>query len=602
MIPFFKKQTSAPATLAALFGSSILFASLRAADPLPNKPATPVPATPALTSPKPATPAPSPAKPTPPQQQPSNPAASPNPKPAAATPSATPAKPATPAPATPPPTTPAAKAAPAATPIPIPALQKKVDFETNVLPIFKRNCLSCHNQTDAEGDLVLETPASILKGGEDGQVVAPHKGLDSLLLQTAARRTKPYMPPKNNKVGAETLTADELAVLKAWIDQGATGTVSTKTKPVQWRPLPPGLHPILALAVTNDGQFAACGRANQIFVYQVATGRVVARLTDPKLLEKSSPKTGFHGSAQRDFVQSLTFSPDGRLLASGEYRMVKLWQREPNLPQFALGSDPSGVVATSPDGKWIATSAKDNVIHIWEAATGKPTKNLSGHTGKITSLKFSPDSARLASGSADKTLRVWDVADGSVFAEAETASEISAVAWTMGGKQLASGGGDTLLRLWELPPQAGGVLKAGKGLTGHTKPVTCLEPITADGKQLLSGSEDGTVRCWAIDQARQLRQMDHGAPVVSIAVSPGPQNSRFRRRKFGAPLEGGQRPAARRNERRSHRAFPGRYIRAGRRIRDKRSRLLEDRNRRSAQSSDRKSGRPEESHGRAGGG
>ena len=394
-----------------------------------------------------------------------------------------------------------------------------MDFEANILPILKRNCLSCHNQTDAEGDLVLETPATILKGGEDGPVITPHKALDSMLLQSATRQVKPYMPPKNNKVGAEPLTLDELAVLKAWIEQGATGTVSVKTKPVQWHPLPPGLHSILALAVSGDGQFAACGRANQIFVYQVATGRMVARLTDPKLAEKS-PKSGYRGSAQRDFVQSLTFSPDGRLLASGEYRMVKLWQREPNLPQFALGPDPATAIAASADGKWIATAGRDNVIHLWEAATGKPEKTLAGHTGKINSLKFSPDNTRLASGSADKTLRVWDIAAGSEFAKVETANEIAAVTWVLGGKQVAAGGGDALIRHWELPAQAGGVLKPGKDIAGHTKPVTCLETASQDGRQILSGSEDGSVRLWTVDQAIQVRKMDHGAPVASVSVSP----------------------------------------------------------------------------------
>src|SRR5207248_7582247 len=141
--------------------------------------------------------------------------------------------------------------------------------------------------------------------------------------KTLLHETKPYMPPKNNKVGAEPLKPDEMALLKSWIEQGATGTVTPKSKPVKWQPLPPGLHPILAVAVTADGQFAACGRANQIFVYHVPTGQVVARLTDPKLAEKSS-RSGYSTAAQRDFVQSLAFSPDGRLLASGEYRMVKL--------------------------------------------------------------------------------------------------------------------------------------------------------------------------------------------------------------------------------------------------------------------------------------
>jgi hypothetical protein len=42
--------------------------------------------------------------------------------------------------------------------------RKKVDFETQILPIFKRNCLACHNATDAEGDLVLETPGDDFEG------------------------------------------------------------------------------------------------------------------------------------------------------------------------------------------------------------------------------------------------------------------------------------------------------------------------------------------------------------------------------------------------------------------------------------------------------
>ena len=43
-----------------------------------------------------------------------------------------------------------------------------VDFEKEILPIFRRNCLACHSATEAESDLVLETPQTILKGGSEG--------------------------------------------------------------------------------------------------------------------------------------------------------------------------------------------------------------------------------------------------------------------------------------------------------------------------------------------------------------------------------------------------------------------------------------------------
>src|SRR6185436_16218127 len=130
------------------------------------------------------------------------------------------------------------------------------------------------------------------------------------------------MPPKDNKVGASHLTSNELGLLKLWIDQGATGTVTT-TETIVWQPLPAGVNPIYAVVLTPDGQFAACSRANQIFVYHVPSGRMVGRLTDPALL-----KGGVYtkpGVADLDLVQSLAMSPDGKLLASGGFRTIKLW-------------------------------------------------------------------------------------------------------------------------------------------------------------------------------------------------------------------------------------------------------------------------------------
>jgi hypothetical protein len=56
-------------------------------------------------------------------------------------------------------------------PIPIAEIKRStaVDFEKEILPILKNNCLACHNQTKAKADLVLETPQTILKGGEIAQ-------------------------------------------------------------------------------------------------------------------------------------------------------------------------------------------------------------------------------------------------------------------------------------------------------------------------------------------------------------------------------------------------------------------------------------------------
>src|SRR6266702_2685944 len=222
-------------------------------------------------------------------------------------------------------------------PISIAKIDRKtpVDFEKEILPVLKNNCLACHNKTTTKAGLILETPQDILKGGESGKIVVPKRSSDSLLLKIASHQVKPTMPPKNNKVQASDLTPEELGLIKLWIDQGAKGEVHG-TGPIVWQPLPEGLNPIYAVALTSDGHFAACARANQIFIYQVPSRQLVTRLTDSQLL-----KAGLYGKlgvAHRDLVHSLAFSPEGDLLASGGYREVKLWRRPKDVQKFNLSS------------------------------------------------------------------------------------------------------------------------------------------------------------------------------------------------------------------------------------------------------------------------
>ena len=111
--------------------------------------------------------------------------------------------------------------------IPIAAIdhQGPVDFQKEVLPILRKNCLACHNSTDAEGDLILETPEAMLTGGAEGPAIVKGNGAESYMLQLAAHQVEPVMPPEDNGVEAGNLTSEELGILKLWIDQGAGGSV-----------------------------------------------------------------------------------------------------------------------------------------------------------------------------------------------------------------------------------------------------------------------------------------------------------------------------------------------------------------------------------------
>lgn len=208
-----------------------------------------------------------------------------------------------------------------AAPIPVAAISRPqpVDFPSEVMPVLKANCTSCHNKTTTKGGLNMETPELMKKGGENGPAIVPGKGADSALLQSAAHTGDSDMPPKGNKVGAVNLKPEELGLIKLWIDQGARPGKQV-ARDIAWKPLPPGLHPIYAVALAPGGELAACSRANQIFIYDLATRKQVGQL-----------------DAHRDMALALAFSPDGARLASGSFGEVKIWKRE--AASLAPGAD-----------------------------------------------------------------------------------------------------------------------------------------------------------------------------------------------------------------------------------------------------------------------
>jgi len=387
-----------------------------------------------------------------------------------------------------------------------------VDFEKDILPILERSCTACHSSALDENGLILETPSAILKGGKRGPAAIAGKGAESLMLVLGAHQKEPAMPPLDNDVEAPLLKPEELGLIKLWIDQGATGTVSGKSKIVAWQPLPAGVNPIFAVALSGDGQFVAAGRANQIFIYHVPTGQLVTRLSDSKLAGSDK-----RGVAHLDLVQSLAFNPAGDLLASGAFREVKLWRRPTNVKKFHLAeASTEGIraVATSPDGKFLATGGTDGV-KLWNLSDGKPARTLAGHAGPVTSLVFSADSAKLVSGSLDKSIRVWNTADGAPAGRIDTPAAVNAVALMSKGAQIVSGGADNLVRVWNTPAGGSAVLADIAG------PVSRVAS-SPDKKWLALAAADGKIALVDVAQKKVVRTLaGHPGGVASLSFNAG---------------------------------------------------------------------------------
>lgn len=267
------------------------------------------------------------------------------------------------------------------------ALAADLDYYKDVYPFLKTNCISCHNKTTTKADLNMETPALMIKGGEAGTALIPGKSAESLVVQASLHQHDMEMPPGNNKSGAVNLTPAEVAILKQWIDQGAKASVQQE-RAVVLQAFAASVDPIYSVAMTQDGRYVACGRSNQIFVYDLATRQFVAQISDPA--EKN-------GAAHRALVQSLSFSPDGTKLASGSFREVKIWKLEAGKPVASAAKAVSAPAsadlikkittagkvvvlssAMSTDGKQVVTSCADGSVRVWDAATAKQIIELRG--------------------------------------------------------------------------------------------------------------------------------------------------------------------------------------------------------------------------------
>ena len=98
------------------------------------------------------------------------------------------------------------------------AVDRDVDFVADVQPILKKHCYECHSGETEEGGLNLAVQSRAMKGGEQGRVLVSGDSLASLLVQLVSGVDKDRrMPPEDN----EPLTAEQIGVLRAWIDQGA---------------------------------------------------------------------------------------------------------------------------------------------------------------------------------------------------------------------------------------------------------------------------------------------------------------------------------------------------------------------------------------------
>jgi murein L,D-transpeptidase YafK len=215
-------------------------------------------------------------------------------------------------------------------------------------------------------------------------------------------------------------------------------------------------------------------------------------------------------------VEAVALSPNGRQAVSGGGdNVLRLWDVATGLPLRLFNAETNriGAVAFSPDGRAILLACGGKLC-LWDIGSGQTVKTFEGHAGEVTAVAFSADGRKAVSGSKDKTVKLWDIETGALVKTLEGhADEVASVAFAPGGGHVLSGSKDKTLRLWDVETGL------AKTFEGHADGVTSVA-LSRDGVKALSGSSDKTVKLWDAATGQTLKTFEgHLGAVLSVAFS-----------------------------------------------------------------------------------
>ncbi|GAK58061.1 WD-40 repeat protein [Candidatus Vecturithrix granuli] len=223
---------------------------------------------------------------------------------------------------------------------------------------------------------------------------------------------------------------------------------------------------------------------------------------------KTSPEIGEHLNYY-DGVFPLTFSPNGKLLASTHYGPITLHKIPVEVTEFGFKNFDEANFLTlwkkydacdvtefmgSPDGGMMALGDNSMAIKVWNVEDGRELLTLPGHSMIVESLSFSPDGKLLASGSADRTIKLWNIADGrEIFTLQGHSMSVESLTFSPDGKLLVSGSADNTIKSWNISDG-----QEIFTLRGHSDRINDIT-FNTDGTLLASASSDHTIRLWNFD-------------------------------------------------------------------------------------------------------
>ncbi len=251
--------------------------------------------------------------------------------------------------------------------------------------------------------------------------------------------------------------------------------------------------PLEALAIDATGQrFATGGWNGTAQVWDLGTGQVLATLP--------------HGG---EYVNAVAFS---RMVNTGTggndpAGFIQIWEIASSKQVRVISGHDDEVLslAYSQDGSQLLSSSYDKTARLWDVTTGKEVRKFAGHTWWVWSAMFSPDESQIVTAGHDGTAIVWDVAsDKRTPAFTGHKGPVFSAVFSPDGKQVASAGFDRRVLTWSpesLKPIEFKKLVEGtappalqfREFVGHADAIQSVG-FTSDGQLLVSAGQDNSIR------------------------------------------------------------------------------------------------------------
>jgi WD40 repeat protein len=242
-----------------------------------------------------------------------------------------------------------------------------------------------------------------------------------------------------------------------------------------------GLNAIQSLAFSPDGKILACcsggliDREYELLIWKTDNGELINRI-----------------GGYKSVINDITFSPDGSLIA------------------ISTGFAPAGGIGVFP-----GVGESNNTIFVYSVETWKVFCTFQGHTSAITTLVFTPDGTNLVSASNDRTIRIWNIKSRSESEKFPVQRvEVSKIAFSSDGSILATSSNNSVI-LWDFAKR-----KQISVLTGHKSFIIGIA-FSIDGKLMATSAADQTVRFWNTTSWKQVVISDLRPKVQTMSISVG---------------------------------------------------------------------------------